>query len=178
MTVRDIGLGIVRAVPSIAPVARAVYNRLPPWLHDTPTSRARSYFQRAPSVTFVQIGAFDGKAGDPIGQLIVEGPNWEGIMIEPQPEAFKRLKANYRRQASRLTFLNCAVSSGSGQKVFFSIPEAQVKQHNLPDWAREIASFDPDHIRSISLQSRSRRGTSRLLLFRKLWTQRPSTESI
>jgi FkbM family methyltransferase len=147
MTIRDIGLGLARAVPSLAPVARAVYNTLPEWLHDTPTSRARSFFKATPLVTFVQIGAFDGRSGDPIRRLIVENANWKGILIEPQPEAFEQLKANYRQQSSRLTFLNCAISGSSGEKAFFAIPETQFGQHNLPDWAREIASFDPDHIR-------------------------------
>lgn len=159
MTIRDIGLGIVRAVPWLAPVARTAYGGLPSLFHDTPTSRLRSFFHGDSLVTFVQIGAFDGKAGDPIRQLIVENENWRGVMIEPQSEAFSRLEANYSQQASRLIFVNCAISSSSGQKEFFAISEAQFQQHNLPDWARELASFDPDHIKKhfpqIELEARN-----------------------
>ena len=147
MTIRDIGIGLVRAVPWLEPVARAAYNGLPSWLHDTPTSRLRSFFSGTPLVTFVQIGAFDGKAGDPIRQLIVENSNWRGIMIEPQLGAFKRLKANYSAQSSRLIFTNCAISSVSGERQFFTISESQFREHNLPDWARELATLEPDHIR-------------------------------
>jgi FkbM family methyltransferase len=148
VTFRDFGAGLAKALPFLEPAARAIYRAMPPWLHDTPTSRVRSFFEGAFEVTFIQIGAFDGKAGDPIGELILERRNWKGIMIEPQRGAFERLKENYKEEASRLMFINCAISRSSGHERLFTVPESQIRLHDLPGWSREIASFDPDHLKN------------------------------
>jgi hypothetical protein len=58
---------------------------------------------------FLQIGAYDGLAGDPLRPIVAEDERWYGILVEPQPQAFERLQRNYRDAAHRLVFLNCAI---------------------------------------------------------------------
>jgi FkbM family methyltransferase len=146
VSLRDIGIRFSKLLPFIKPFAKATYNALPAWLHDTPTSRAHAFFRSTPNVTFVQVGAFDGKTGDPIRDLVIKNAQWTGILIEPQPVAFKRLQRNYEQQRERLIFLNCALSTSPHDQVLFSIAESQFKAGDLPEWAREISSLDPRHI--------------------------------
>jgi FkbM family methyltransferase len=68
-------------------------------------------------------------------------------LVEPQPDAFARLRQNYVNQTSRLQFLNVAVSDNAGEKALFFIPEMERKRLSLPDWAAEVASFDAEHLR-------------------------------
>src|SRR5438552_1031180 len=49
-------------------------------------------------ICFLQVGAFDGVLGDPIYPLI-EKYDLRGYLLEPQRDAFARLKANYARFA-------------------------------------------------------------------------------
>jgi len=147
MTIRDLGLAIARTAPWLDQVGRWVYARLPESLHDTPTSRLRAHSASALCVTFVQIGAYDGVAGDPIRSLVLEDDRWCGVMVEPQPDVFDRLRRNYLAQASRLQFLNAAISDRSGEKTLFCISEAERKQSGLPHWSSEVASFNAEHLR-------------------------------
>jgi FkbM family methyltransferase len=146
MTVRDVGLAVVGAVPWLGRAGRWVYRRLPEFLLDTPTSRLREHFSERSRVTFVQIGAFDGLAGDPIRPLILENEDWTGVLIEPHPDAFERLQRNYIDQSQRLRFLNAAISDEPGERTLFYISEAEKESLGLPDWSREIPSFDPEHL--------------------------------
>jgi FkbM family methyltransferase len=146
MTLRDVGLAVVRVAPWLGQVGRWIYARFPAFLHDTPTSRLRAHFASEVRVIFVQIGAYDGVAGDPIRSIVVENTGWSGILIEPQYDAFERLKENYFPQQSRLQFLNVAISDRSGESAIFCISEDERKRLALPDWAGEIASFDAQHL--------------------------------
>ena len=66
------------------------------------------------ALEFVQIGANDGVYGDPLHEYVVKFP-WRGILVEPQPDIFERLRANYDDQKERLIFENLAISDHSGQ---------------------------------------------------------------
>jgi FkbM family methyltransferase len=146
MIIRDVGLAVVGAVPWLKRVGRWVYVHLPEFLHDTPTTRMREHFSGRNRVTFVQIGAFDGVAGDPIRPLMLANNGWTGVLVEPHPEAFARLRRNYAAQSQRLKFLNAAISDGPGERALFYISEAEKQALGLPDWAREIPSFHREHL--------------------------------
>jgi FkbM family methyltransferase len=146
MTVRDVGLAVVGAVPWLESVGRWVYVHLPEFLHDTPTSRLREHFSHRSRVTFVQIGAFDGVTGDPIRPLVLENAGWTGVMVEPQPDAFERLQRNYAAQSQRLQFLNAAISDEPNERTLFYISQAQQEALGLPDWASQLPSFSPEHL--------------------------------
>ncbi len=75
------------------------------------------------TVTFIQVGSNDGKSGDPLNKFI-NSYNWEGIVIEPIPFLFEKLKKNYRNKISNLNFLNITISAdGEVFKKFYSIDE-------------------------------------------------------
>lgn len=94
------------------------------------------YAKENKNVVFIQIGAFDGITVDPIRKYILEY-NWKGILVEPQKEAFNKLKHNYQG-IKNLIFENVAVFSENCTKVLY-------KPDN--NNATVIASFDPAHIK-------------------------------
>jgi len=89
-----------------------------------------------PNVRYLQVGAFDGVSGDPIYPLI-ERHGLRGIVIEPQNDAFERLKTNYARFPD-FRFVNAAIADHDGCSNLFRIrPGARG-----PEWLHQIASFD------------------------------------
>jgi FkbM family methyltransferase len=93
------------------------------------------------AVSFVQIGAFDGSANDPIWRN-VRRYGWRGVLVEPQPNAFERLRGTYAG-IDGLTFLNVAVAKDAG-----TIPMYHIKDvgPNDPWWYGQVASFDRAHV--------------------------------
>jgi FkbM family methyltransferase len=146
LTLRDAGLAVVRVAPFLRPAAKWLYLVLPDWCHDTPTSWLRKKFKWQYQVNFVQLGAYDGIAGDPIRPLVLQNPDWKGILVEPQKRAFARLRKNYLDVRNELYFVNCAVSDTNGEITFYEIPEPEIDRLRLPDWSREIASAREGHI--------------------------------
>ena len=89
---------------------------------------------------FVQIGANDGVRSDPIHQYIMQY-NWEGVLVEPVPYLFERLKNNYSGNVG-LQFENAAISHKRG-----SISLYRVKQtDDLDPWVHGLASLDKEHL--------------------------------
>ncbi|NUJ81633.1 FkbM family methyltransferase [Methylocystis sp. FS] len=136
----------MRWAPGIGPLARKVYGHLPESWHDTPTSRLRAFYADREEVTFLQIGAYDGIAGDPLRPIVVADERWRGILVEPQPWAFERLKSNYREASHRLFFVNCAISSTGGKTEFYYVSPETIERDGLPAYYAELASFDRDNI--------------------------------
>ena len=60
---------------------------------------------RGDSLNFIQVGANDGEYADPLHSFIVNYP-WHGILVEPQPDIFARLRKNYAAMKNRLIFEN------------------------------------------------------------------------
>jgi FkbM family methyltransferase len=86
---------------------------------------------------FVQIGPFDGRAGDPIHPFVTTY-GWRGILVEPQKRYFSRLKSTYRDQPN-LVFRNVAIGSRREQRTLYKIKE---DVPGLPAWTPQAASFD------------------------------------
>jgi FkbM family methyltransferase len=146
VTIRDIGVHVIRAMPFLESTARSIYLRLPRNWHDTPTTLLESLLGQEANITFIQIGAFDGVAGDPLRPLILAHPSWKGILVEPIPNSFARLRENYAIAPGPLHFLNCAVSDQSGTITMYYIDEDEIARLGLPNWSREVASVDESHI--------------------------------
>src|SRR5579863_8068997 len=95
------------------------------------------YRVQHPDVCYLQIGAFDGIAGDPMFALI-ERHALRGILVEPQRWAFDQLKANYARfGASRFVFVNAAVAAENGSRTLYRIRPGE----GDPQWLPQVASF-------------------------------------
>jgi FkbM family methyltransferase len=69
---------------------------------------------------FVQVGANDGVTDDDIRPYILRH-NWRGVLVEPLPDVFERLKKNYAG-VERLEFANCAITEKLGQIEFWRHP--------------------------------------------------------
>lgn len=102
-----------------------------------------SYYRAShPQVRYLQIGAFDGVSGDPIYPLI-EKHSLQGILVEPQRDAFERLVANYARFGnSRFVFIHGAVGASDGTAVLYRVRPSETG----PSWLPELASFNRDVI--------------------------------
>ena len=67
--------------------------------------------RKAGNVTFVQVGAFDGVSLDPLRKHVLAN-RWRGLLVEPQRDAFERLKENYGGQ--QLSFEKTAIKVNYG----------------------------------------------------------------
>jgi FkbM family methyltransferase len=73
-----------------------------------------------PGFFFIQVGANDGVTDDDIRPFVLEH-RWRGLLVEPLPDVFARLKENYVGQ-DRLRFANVAITSGVGRVRFLRHP--------------------------------------------------------
>jgi len=94
-----------------------------------------------PEFFFVQVGAHDGRTGDPIHRL-VDNYGWRGVLLEPQPEAFKTLQENYR-QHPQLELRNKALSTSNETRPLYTV-----------DGATQLASFDRNVLLGRGVSSR------------------------
>jgi FkbM family methyltransferase len=77
-----------------------------------------------PEAAFLEIGANDGSQTDHLHRHVSAG-RWHGAMVEPQPEAFRRLRANYG-DGERIALDNVAVSDRDGRLTFYEVlPDAR-----------------------------------------------------
>ncbi|MEO6741103.1 MAG: FkbM family methyltransferase [Chthoniobacteraceae bacterium] len=98
--------------------------------------------RRGRSLTFVQIGANDGLIGDPIRRFILEF-GWKGVLVEPQPEVFERLRNNYAG-SNQLQFERCAIAATNGSAKFYTAREPGA----VNGGADTFASFDRRRLES------------------------------
>jgi FkbM family methyltransferase len=87
---------------------------------------------------FLQIGAMDGVSYDPLHPLI-EKYRWNGLLVEPLPDHFEKLKSNYAHR-SGLAFENCAIAGHDGEMVLHRIPLDVIKEHKLPHELQGVSS--------------------------------------
>jgi FkbM family methyltransferase len=85
---------------------------------------------------FIQVGAFDGRANDPLREIVMEH-GWRGILVEPQREVFRELEKNYGDQPG-LVLRNVAVAGVSGPRTLYKLRTGDAA---LPPWAGQLASF-------------------------------------
>lgn len=101
--------------------------------------------QRVVNPIFVKVGANDGLTDDPCSDLLRKNPAWKGLLIEPVPYLFERLKENF---PDRERFRLDQVAVGpAGSSIFYYIdPAAKDVFPDLPNWFDQIGSFDRSHI--------------------------------
>jgi FkbM family methyltransferase len=95
---------------------------------------------RSRDFVVVVVGAFDGVENDPVSRF-VRGRDCRGVLVEPQPSAFERLRGNFAG-FPRIELVNAAIDEMSGSRVLYSVPAAS----GLPPWIEQIASFSRDHL--------------------------------
>lgn len=116
-------------------------------------SRLLRAFGRAfPRARFVEIGANDGVQHDHLRQMIQQ-LDWRGVMVEPVPYVFERLRHAYRGN-DRVVLENAAIADRNGRLPFYHLAKvADYEQEGLPPWYDGIGSFSRDvvlsHVRVI-----------------------------
>lgn len=78
-------------------------------------------------VSFLQIGAGDGLMNDPYREFILRD-NLRGVLVEPLPSQFARLRRNYSRK-NNVEFENCAVSYPAEPLRLFILDDDFLAQH-------------------------------------------------
>lgn len=97
------------------------------------------------SISFIQIGSNDANFGDPLRPFILKG-RWRGVMVEPIPYVFLRLKNNYK-DVPGLQFEQVAIADERKTLPFFHVVEStEEERNNLPEWYDQIGSFDRNHV--------------------------------
>jgi len=99
---------------------------------------------------FVSVGTNDGFSNDPFVSWVLTS-DCEASFIEPVPDVFNALKANYQKALgfhSRLSFHQVAISNFTGTTKFYAVsPEAKnVLGETIPPWFNQLGSFDKSHI--------------------------------
>lgn len=90
---------------------------------ERPVARVLTEFAaHVPDATFVQIGAHDGAALDPLHNAIA-ARRWNGVMVEPVPYVFERLRANVGINP-RLVLENVAIAETNASRPFHHLAPA------------------------------------------------------
>lgn len=119
-----------------------------------PYQRERERFRRYCSTVpgfvadpvFVMVGANDGTTGDPCAAILLAEPRWRGLLIEPVPHCFERLRATFG-DPRRFSLERIAVGAHPGQARFYHVdPTARESMPDLPFWVDQLGSFDRGHI--------------------------------
>lgn len=120
---------------------------LRPWVRRWREARLRgprlmdAFARRYPEASFVQVGSNDAAKRDPLRAAFLKS-RWTGVMVEPVPYVFERLRANYGSNA-RVRLENVAVATQSGSMPFHYLAQAAAGE-TLPPWYDELGSFRKD----------------------------------
>ena len=105
----------------------------------------RSFADVYPRAFFVEIGSNDGEQHDHLRPFIVSNP-WRGIMVEPVPYVFERLRRNYEAYG-RIALENVAVGDADGRMPFYHLVEPSPGElGSLPDWYDGVGSFSREAV--------------------------------
>jgi FkbM family methyltransferase len=100
------------------------------------------FSRRTQNFFFIQIGAYDGRKDDPIYELVRRN-RWSGILIEPQPDIFERLKQNYAG-FSGLAFEQAAIVAEGTSWPLYKLKDEYA--HLFHADHRTLSSFRPELI--------------------------------
>jgi FkbM family methyltransferase len=98
--------------------------------------------KRGESLRFIQVGANDGRFGDPLRRYILKH-GWTGVLIEPQPDVFAVLRGNYSDLTDRLFFENVAISTQPGEMTLYRAKHSSTSQEGSARYVTSVASSNP-----------------------------------
>lgn len=100
-----------------------------------------------PEAFFIEIGSNDGDQHDHL-QPLIRARAWTGLMVEPVPYVFERLRRNYG-DLERVTLENAAIADRDGQLPFYHLREAGPQERaRLPSWYDGIGSLSRANVGS------------------------------
>jgi FkbM family methyltransferase len=103
------------------------------------------YLQFKKTLTYLQIGANDGKLNDPMYKFVCKNhAALTGYLLEPLPDVYARLVKNYQ-DFGRIKTYNLAIHEKESNLTLYRVkPNLEGK---LQAFAKGIASYDPNHWR-------------------------------
>jgi len=87
----------------------------------------RDLMSRQADIFFLQIGAHDGVSYDPINAYVRQF-HWKGLLVEPQPAIFAKLRENYADE-KQLLFENSAIAPQDGTLDLHCFVNATAEDH-------------------------------------------------
>ncbi len=106
----------------------------------------RAMTEMVASPVFAKVGANDGTTDDPCSDLLLKSPNWQGLLIEPVPYCFERLKLKFT-DSRRFKLDRAAVGPFSSDTIFYYVDSKAAENiPDLPGWYDQLGSFSRDHI--------------------------------
>jgi len=104
-----------------------------------------AFADQYPSASFVEIGANDGEQHDHLRPFILSR-GWTGVMVEPVPYVFERLRRNYA-DVERVVTENVAIADRDGRLPFYHLVAPDpAERDGLPSWYDGIGSFSRDAV--------------------------------
>ncbi len=101
-------------------------------------------------VIFIQVGSNEGvMATDPLCSFILKN-KWRGVLIEPIPRIFNKLKENYR-ECPQLHFENAAISDTRRMSAFYVVDETAEFFRDNPHLVNEVGGPWGDLVGSLDL---------------------------
>lgn len=83
----------------------------------------------------------DGIAHDELYPHAFKNKNWSGLLIEPMPVYFNKLKTNYENREN-LIFKNVAITDKQETKDIYTIPRQYIEDKSVPSWCDGISTFN------------------------------------
>lgn len=94
-----------------------------------------------PQAVFVEVGSNDGEQHDHLRPHILDR-DWTGVMVEPVPYVFERLRGNYADMPG-VALENAAIAEHDGRLPFYHLRDAPPEERvTLPDWYDGVGSFN------------------------------------
>jgi FkbM family methyltransferase len=105
----------------------------------------RAFADAYPEAFFIEVGSNDGEHHDHLRPFILSRP-WSGVMVEPVPYVFERLRENYGR-FERIALENAAIAERDGRMSFYFLADASPEERRrLPDWYDGVGSFSREQL--------------------------------
>ena len=98
-------------------------------------------------ITFLEIGACDGVFPmDPLYPHSFTNKHWKGVLVEPIPYYFSKLKENYENR-DNLQFVNCAITEEDCTIKMHTMPTELIEDGTVPYWSRGVSCVDPNNVK-------------------------------
>jgi FkbM family methyltransferase len=111
--------------------------------------RMRFALRGSPIPVLVEVGANDGKTGDPLYRLIRDNPACKALLIEPIPYLYERLRVTYSG-LSHCVLANVAIAPTAGAaSIYYIDSRAKECLSDLPVYFEELASFHKHRIANV-----------------------------
>jgi len=138
----------IKSVPflhhTLRPIVRRIRRR------GGEVERLEFYCARLPDFVaepvFVKVGANDGITGDPVSDLLLAHEKWRGLLIEPVPVIFEKLRKNFS-DSQKYILEQVAIGAHRGKTAFYYVDGKAIDSiPDLPFWYDQLGSFDRNHI--------------------------------